>query len=125
MDQELDNRRRFHRVLFDRHAELACPRGHAKVRVVDVSLKGALVELPPDAAPLTEGAQCELVLWLAADVHIAMECTVAWQRGANAGLRCRLIDLESMQHLRRLVELNLGDDELLERDLAALGTPAA
>ena len=30
------------------------------------------------------------------------------------------IDLESISHLRRLVELNLGDSSLLERELAAL-----
>jgi len=31
------------------------------------------------------------------------------------------IDLDSISHLRRLVELNLGDEALLERELAALG----
>jgi hypothetical protein len=37
------------------------------------------------------------------------------------GFVCRHIDLESISHLRRLVELNLGDESLLERELAALG----
>ncbi|HXK57002.1 MAG TPA: PilZ domain-containing protein, partial [Gammaproteobacteria bacterium] len=37
------------------------------------------------------------------------------------GLRCVSIDMESIGHLRRLVELNLGDAELLHRDLESLG----
>jgi hypothetical protein len=37
------------------------------------------------------------------------------------GLHCRHIDIESLAHLRRLIELNLGDPALLERELAALG----
>ncbi|EEX38264.1 hypothetical protein VIB_000209 [Vibrio metschnikovii CIP 69.14] len=34
------------------------------------------------------------------------------------------IDLESIAHLKRLVELNIGDDELLHRDLEHLVTEA-
>ena len=36
------------------------------------------------------------------------------------GLRCDSIDLDSVTHLRRLIELQLGDPALLERDLAEL-----
>jgi hypothetical protein len=41
-------------------------------------------------------------------------------RGQNAGLLCLDIDIDSVTHLRRLVELNLGDSDLLERELSAL-----
>jgi hypothetical protein len=33
---------------------------------------------------------------------------------------CKEIDLDSISHLRRLIELNLGDQEELERELGAL-----
>jgi hypothetical protein len=36
------------------------------------------------------------------------------------GFQCRYIDLESASHLKRLVELNLGDPTLLEREFAHL-----
>ncbi|MEK7704168.1 MAG: PilZ domain-containing protein [Myxococcota bacterium] len=121
MAADSDNRRRFHRVLFDHTAELACEAERVRVHLLDVSLKGALVDMPQGAPQLPEGHGCELVIWLSAEVHIAMQCVVAWHREASVGLVCRRIDLESMQHLRRLMELNLGDDELLERELAALG----
>ena len=43
------------------------------------------------------------------------------EQNDELGLRCVDIDLDSITHLRRLVELNLGETELLERELSALG----
>ena len=33
------------------------------------------------------------------------------------GFECKYIDLNSMSHLRRTLELNLGDPRLLEREI--------
>ena len=41
-------------------------------------------------------------------------------QGLHTGLLCKGIDLDSVTHLRRLIELQLGDPALLERDLAEL-----
>jgi hypothetical protein len=50
-----------------------------------------------------------------------MKAVVAHIEKGSAGFRCDKIEAESAVHLRRLVELNLGDEELLHRELAALG----
>jgi hypothetical protein len=39
----------------------------------------------------------------------------------NWGLQWRNIDVDSLTHLRRLLELNLNDPSLLDRELADLG----
>lgn len=49
-----------------------------------------------------------------------MLVTLAHQKDGLLGLQCREIDLDSITHLRRLIELNLGSSELLERELGAL-----
>ena len=49
-----------------------------------------------------------------------MTAGIAHVDGNRAGLLCRSIDLDSVTHLRRLIELQLGDPALLERDLAEL-----
>ena len=49
---------------------------------------------------------------------IIMEGMVIYQKGQFIGIECQHIDLDSMINLRRLVELNLGDERLLERELA-------
>lgn len=45
---------------------------------------------------------------------------LAHVEGERSGVLCRSIDLESITHLRRLIEMNLGDAALVERELAAL-----
>ena len=52
--------------------------------------------------------------------RITMAAQLAHVNGDRAGLLCLGIDLESITHLRRVIELNLGDPALAERDLKAL-----
>ncbi|MCZ2405990.1 MAG: PilZ domain-containing protein [Burkholderiales bacterium] len=113
-------RRHFIRVSFDAPATLTTPAGSCSVQVLDLSLKGALVALEP-AMALVPGTPCQLTVTLAGTRdHIAMSAEVAHVEGRCAGLLCRSIDLDSVTHLRRLIELQLGAAHLLERDLAEL-----
>ncbi len=115
-----NERRHYSRIAFHTPAHLILSDRNIGVVVVDLSLKGALVSLPADTQ-LENGTGCTLRLRLD-DVgsHIRMEMKVTHVRGRDAGLVCRSIDLDSVTHLRRLVELNLGDEKLLERELSAL-----
>ena len=113
-------RRHFVRVSFDAPAQLATPTDTLSVHVHDLSLKGALITAPPQAT-LVPGMLCQLTIALAeSNNHIAMSTEVAHSEGLHTGLLCRSIDLDSVTHLRRLIELQLGDPALLERDLGEL-----
>jgi hypothetical protein len=115
-----DERRRFSRVVFHRPAELDTRDGRASCEVLDVSLRGALVEAPV-GFEAGVGRPCTLTIRLdAGDATIRMEGEIAHRAGIQVGVRCKEIDLDSIAHLRRLVELNLGDAELLHRELSAL-----
>lgn len=56
----------------------------------------------------------------AGDAVIAMAGELAHVEGGHAGVLCRSIDIESITHLRRLIEVNLGDPAASERELKAL-----
>ncbi len=120
-------RRLFTRVPFQGRGWLVEPRGgRRRVEVVDLCLQGALVALPRGWAP-RPGEELVLELELApGEPPLAMETVVAHlqeargQDAGRAGLRCLRLDLEAMTRLRRLVELNLGDAEALDRELEAL-----
>jgi hypothetical protein len=98
--------------------------------VIDISLKGVLLQLPAGQTPQA-GMPCLVKLPLgdgaADDVVIAMAGELAHVEGDHAGVLCRSIDIESITHLRRLIEINLGDATASERELKALiaaaGTP--
>ena len=88
-------------------------------RLLDISLKGVLVEAKQPITNLYKGKICRMVLFLnKGSEHIIMEGKVVHQEDRLVGIECQHIDLDSMTNLRRLVELNMGDEKLLERELA-------
>jgi hypothetical protein len=112
--------RRFTRIAFHRPAVLDLKVARAECEVLDVSLKGALVEVGPGLA-LRAGDTCSLVIRLdGGDAFIRMDGELAHVNGARIGVKADEMELESVEHLRRLVELNLGDEAVLQRELAAL-----
>jgi hypothetical protein len=116
---DLANRRRFWRAAFHADVQLVAAAGTTPAELLDISLKGALVNVPPQWQGRL-GDTCRIDLKLADDAGIAMRAVVAHIEGSHVGLRCEDIDLDSMTHLRRLVELNAGDAALLDRELSAL-----
>ncbi|WP_313315983.1 PilZ domain-containing protein [Stutzerimonas nitrititolerans] len=113
-------RRRFQRIEFDAATELVRDQRHWTVELYDLSLKGLLVRRPEQwDADATQPFEARVRL--ADDAEVRMQVTMAHEAGELIGFVCQHIDLESASHLRRLVELNLGDEQLLDRELAALG----
>ena len=119
-------RRQHARIAFHTRAHLRTGDRQSDVEVLDISFKGALLRLPnegetPMTAPLETGADCQLEVPLDdTSGTIRMDARVAHVGGGLLGVVCQLIDIDSATHLRRLVELNLGDPALLERELSAL-----
>jgi len=114
-----EERRRHKRINFHSTAQLSVSGESHSVRVEDLSLKGALIERPPIPG-LSPGAGCRLVLTLGAEQSIELQGVVAHLDARRIGMLCRVIDIDSATHLRRLVELNLGASHLLDRELSAL-----
>ena len=114
------NRRQFSRVHFQAEAWLYLPEGEFAVEVIDLSLKGALVK-PVGEAYAKVGTHCTLKIRLDdTGTTIRMDCTIVHRRAELYGLTCHEIDLDSITYLRRLIALNLGDEELLEREFGLL-----
>ena len=117
-----NNRRQFSRVQFQSQASLYLPNGEYPVEVLDLSLKGALIK-PLSEAYAKVGSNCTLKIRLDdLGTSIRMECTIVHRQAELYGLTCREIDLDSITHLRRLVALNLGDENLLDREFGLLST---
>jgi hypothetical protein len=118
-----EERRRFHRIHFDAPATLSLESGQIQSLILDCSLHGVMVKRHPDWQP-HQGEPVGLELRLTEEEGPAIQMQTEVMRiGADSvGLSCRHIDLESITRLRRLVELNLGDSSLLERDLEHLVT---
>lgn len=113
------DRRQFWRAHFHSPVQLAM-QGHViEADLYDISLKGALIKVPENWSG-RDGDTCQVRLKLGSDATISMGATITHVAGRRVGLRCDQIDLDSVTHLRRLVELNAGDSTLLDRELVAL-----
>ncbi len=111
--------RAFSRITFDAKTVIKNAEQEWSTSLLDISLKGALVEKPADWNAALE-AKFTLNIALSDDTTISMEARVAHIENGHIGFRCEFIDLDSITHLRRIVELNTGNEELLNRELSAL-----
>jgi len=109
--------RHFTRVPFDCEARLFSTQGNWPTQLMDISLKGALTS-KPENWPGKNGDKFKLEIFLAgADVKLLMEVEVCHMENDRIGFVCEHIDIDSASHLHRLMELNLGDEKLLEREI--------
>ena len=111
--------RRFLRSVFQAPARLNLAGHRREVQLLDVSLKGALVDLGV-VLPCPVGTRGRLHLPLSPAAFIAMDIEVSRVQGSRLGLQCLHIDLDSVTHLRQLLERNMQDPALLGRELALL-----
>lgn len=120
-NNQSQERRRFSRILFDAHVELAQGDYHWRASLLDISLKGLLLQqqLPEN---INHREPILVKVLLADNTTIAMSVIVAHQHHNQLGLVCESIDIDSIGHLRRLIELNLGDASAAERELTELAS---
>ncbi|UCX03894.1 PilZ domain-containing protein [Shewanella glacialimarina] len=119
----MDERRKFSRILFDANAYLAQAESTWRTTILDLSLNGALVEIPETFSG-TQNSDITLEFVLPdSDIQLVMNTKIVHKTSKHLGLRCLHIDVESISHLRRIIELNLGDAELLNRELEMLIQP--
>lgn len=114
-----DERRRFQRIAFDAPTELRQGERHWQVTLLDLSLKGLLIERPEGwEADLTQ--DFEAVVHLDKATRVTMQVALRHEEPRRLGFICQFIDLDSISHLHRLVELNLADSTEMMRELGEL-----
>lgn len=116
---DLTDRRRYTRVDFNTLARLTQGDIVYQAELLDISLKGLLVK-PPEHYRIDATQPLNVLIALADDATIQMKVTLAHISHEVLGFTCQGIDLDSIAHLRRLVELNIGDTDAAERVLAEL-----
>ncbi len=117
-----NNRRRFQRILFDAAASIEVPSGEIPVSLIDVSLNGALIKCPDNwSGSIDDKVSLSVQLDAEEKFTLHMQTKLAHIEENHIGLHCEHIDIDSITSLRRLVELNLGNSDFLDRELAALG----
>jgi len=114
------DKRVFTRIPFDAHLDVILKDGtQYESRLLDISLKGALIKTPGQWQSHAD-VSCTLHIHLSEDTTVVMECHVTHVEKDRTGLICDHIDVASISHLRRIIEQNTADENLLHRELSAL-----
>ncbi|MGD9164323.1 MAG: PilZ domain-containing protein [Chromatiales bacterium] len=114
-------RRRFHRILFDASTRIETATENLQTDLLDISLKGALAKAPEHWRPQAGEPVTLHVILDEGGTEITMHALCAHIEADRIGFLCDEIDMDSISRLKRLVQWNTGDEELLQRELAALG----
>ena len=113
----MENKRYFKRINF--HVEAA-----ARIddiiytgELYDIALKGALIKMHKEHDPLS-GKKCHVMLKLPNSIiTLEFEAKIVHQKDTYLGFKFEGADVDSITHLRRLLVLNTGDEEGIDREL--------
>lgn len=112
--------RHFSRIPFAAGVALQWRDRTLQVQLIDIALKGALVQ-SPSAPELALQDKCRLRLPLTNGAEaIEMAGQVVHLEGERIGIECLDIEVSSLTRLRRLLELNAGDADQINRELSQL-----
>jgi len=117
---EQSERRNYNRIPFNAEILMQCGDQEWSCNLLDISLKGMLVE-PPESLDIDTNNPCGMALFLGEDVSIHARVNITHSSKGNWGLKWLQIDVSSLQHLRRLIEVNANNPEMLNRELSELG----
>ncbi len=114
----MTEKRKFHRIPFQCQSQVRCGDKTSIAELMDISMKGALM-LVRDMPDWEMGRIYYLDIKLVnSDIHLQFEARLAHQEGDHYGFVFQSEDLDTFAHLRRLLELNLGDSEIVDHELS-------
>ncbi len=113
-------RRRFSRIVYLTHAAVTQGASTINATIYDLSLHGMLLT-SDQSSVLGDEEQVNVTFTLSeSDVTIQLIGNIVGINNNMIRLSIDHIDIESIGHLKRLVELNVGNDKLLHRDIESL-----
>lgn len=115
-----EERRNYSRVPFQAEVLMQSGDEEWSCNLLDISLRGMLVE-PPANLDVDTNNPCAVALFLGEEASIHARVKITHAGNGLWGLQWKHIDINSLKHLRRLLELNLNDPSLLGRELSELG----
>jgi len=113
-------RRRFQRIPFQASVIIQKESRKWVADLIDISFRGVLISKPNAWESVQAEVLFQVQIEISTETYIRFTASVRHEEALQLGLHCENMDLDSASVLRRLVELNLGDPQLLERELASL-----
>jgi hypothetical protein len=124
MNTNHEEKRRFERIFHDANTHLIPVGGSAvQCNLLDISLNGCLVSGSTGTADfrIKDKLIVDIILGEAVSIEVSAHIVFIGEE-MQLGFQFDEIDIDSVTSLRRLVELNMGDSSMLERNLLSFTT---
>lgn len=113
----MKNKRYYKRINFHVEASAKIDNILYTGKLHDIALKGALIKMNKKLEP-SSGKKCNVTLKLPNSIiKLEFEAKIVHQKDTFLGFRFDGADVDSITHLRRLLVLNTGDEEGIDREL--------
>lgn len=112
--------RHYSRIPFQAEATLRVHDRTIPVQLIDIAFKGALVQTVAPLALVPQEGCCLILPLTDGGDAIVMSGKIVHLEDRRVGMACDDIDVVSLTRLRRLIELNTGDADLMNRELSHL-----
>lgn len=114
----MTNQRQYRRIPFHADAEVRIAATPYPCELLEIALRGALIQ-SPQPLPITIGEPAEIKIVLADNqLELNFAAELIHHNDDQYGFLFAAEDVDTLAHLRRLLELNLGDAEEVEQELA-------
>lgn len=113
----MNSKRNFSRINFAANAQIELNNNIFEAELMDISLKGALIHIKAKT-PLEKGNHCTIKIFLhSSDIILTFNAELVHIEQNDFGFKFLDIDLDTMTHLRRLLDLNIGDQDKITNEL--------
>ncbi|WP_053981619.1 PilZ domain-containing protein [Marinagarivorans algicola] len=119
MSSQQEERRQYSRVTFEAQAIISQGNKSFITELIDISLNGLLAKTP-EHYHLRSDMPCSVKIILSPELAISMQAALVHSSHRALGLHCTSIDMDSITHLRKLIESNIEDPHASERVLSEL-----
>ncbi len=116
----MPERRKFSRIIYKTPATITQNAVIWQTHILDLSLKGALLKTPKN---WKEGNNKEYLVHFQlneSEIYIDLILRLKQENVEHLRFEITHIDLNSASHLKRLIELNVGNEAILQRELREL-----
>lgn len=116
----MQDRRNFSRIKFGTEVQIKLNNKTFEGELLDISLKGALIQSNIQT-PIKIGDCCALRFYLTSSViRLKFNVELVHLHQNKLGFKFLSEDVDTMTHLRRLLELNVGEEDRITHELSFL-----
>ena len=114
----MDNKRYFKRINFHVDVAASIDKTLYKGELFDISLKGALIKMDRKIKLSLRKTGTVILKLPNSDIILEFEAKIVHKKDDFVGFRFEGADVDSITHLRRLLVLNTGDEEGIDREIS-------